>query len=127
MLSHRRGQSTAPSSRQDARAGPAGPDLKDAWRVKRRTDIKEELRRGPDRTLSGSIVRSTAANPIASVDSLIPALTKGCGLRTATLTMVWEVDVGGQKDLAPTDGIQTHSARHGGRGFVDGELSEAAA
>ena len=50
-------------------------------------------------------VHLRTSNPIESTCATVRLRrTKGCGSRTATLTMVWEVGARGREDLAPTDG-----------------------
>ena len=53
--------------------------------------------------------------------------TKGCGSRTATLTIVWKLALEAEKTWRRLMGFKLIPLVMEGREFVDGELSEAAA
>ena len=70
------------------------------------------------------------ANPIESTYATVrhrTRRTKGCGSRTATLTMVWKLALEAQKTWRRLMGSNHIPFVMEGRKFVDGELMEAAA
>ena len=72
-------------------------------------------------------IRTT--NPIESTYATIrhrTKRTKGCGSRTATLTMIWKLAMEAQKTWRRLMGYQTIPLVIEGRRFVDGELEKAA-
>ncbi len=72
-------------------------------------------------------IRTT--NPIESTYATVrhrTRRTKGCGSRTATLTMVWRLALEAQKTWRRLTGAQQLSLVMQGVKFVDGELQEAA-
>ena len=72
-------------------------------------------------------IRTT--NPIESTYATVrhrTRRTKGCGSRTATLTMVWKLAMEAQKTWRRLMGYQQIILVMEGRRFVDGELKEAA-
>ena len=69
-------------------------------------------------------------NPIESTYATIrlrTRRTKGCGSRTATLTMVWKLALEADKSWRRLMGFKLIPLVMEGRAFVDGELTEAAA
>ena len=69
-------------------------------------------------------------NPIESTYATIrlrTRRTKGCGSRTATLTMVWKLALEAEKTWRRLMGFKLIPLVIEGRAFVDGELMEAAA
>ena len=73
-------------------------------------------------------VHLRTSNPIESTYATVrlrTKRTKGCGSRTATLTMVWKLALEAEKTWRRLMGFKTDTAGDGGREFVDGELSEA--
>jgi len=72
-------------------------------------------------------IRTT--NPIESTYATVrhrTRRTKGCGSRTATLTMVWKLAMEAQKTWRRLMGYEKIALVMEGRRFVDGELKEAA-
>jgi len=72
-------------------------------------------------------IRTT--NPIESTYATVrhrTKRTKGCGSRTATLTMVWKLAMEAQKTWRRLMGYEQITLVMEGRRFVDGELEEAA-
>ena len=69
------------------------------------------------------------SNPIESTYATVrlrTKRTKGCGSRTATLTMVWKLAVQAQKTWRRLMGYKQITLVMEGRRFVDGELEEVA-
>ena len=69
------------------------------------------------------------SNPIESTYATVrhrTKRTKGCGSRTATLTMVWKLAMEAQKTWRRLMGYEQIALVMEGRRFVDGELKEAA-
>lgn len=69
------------------------------------------------------------SNPIESTYATVrhrTKRTKGCGSRTATLTMVWKLAMEAQKTWRRLMGFQKITLVMAGRRFVDGALEEAA-
>ena len=69
------------------------------------------------------------SNPIESTYATVrhrTKRTKGCGSRTATLTMVWKLAMEAQKTWRRLMGYQQITLVMEGRRFVDGELEKAA-
>lgn len=72
-------------------------------------------------------IRTT--NPIESTYATVrhrTRRTKGCGSRTATLTMIWKLAMEAQKTWRRLMGYQALPFVIEGRRFIDGELEEAA-
>ena len=70
------------------------------------------------------------SNPIESTYATVrlrTKRTKGCGSRTATLTMVWKLALEAQRGWRRLMGFKLIPLVMEGREFVDGELTEAAA
>ena len=70
------------------------------------------------------------SNPIESTYATVrlrTKRTKGCGSRTATLTMVWKLALEAQRSWRRLMGYNLIPLVMEGREFVDGELTEAAA
>ena len=70
------------------------------------------------------------SNPIESTYATVrlrTKRTKGCGSRTATLTMVWKLALEAEKTWRRLMGFKLIPLVMEGRKFVDGELTEAAA
>ena len=75
-------------------------------------------------------VHLRTSNPIESTYATVrlrPKRTKGCGSRTATLTMVWKLALEAEKPWRRLMGFKLIPLVIEGREFVDGELTEAAA
>ena len=75
-------------------------------------------------------VHLRTSNPIESTYATVrlrTKRTKGCGSRTATLTMVWKLALEAEKTWRRLMGFKLIPLVMAGREFVDGELTEAAA
>ena len=75
-------------------------------------------------------VHLRTSNPIESTYATVrlrTKRTKGCGSRTATLTMVWKLALEAQRGWRRLMGFKLIPLVMEGREFVDGELTEAAA
>ena len=75
-------------------------------------------------------VHLRTSNPIESTYATVrlrTKRTKGCGSRTATLTMVWKLALEAEKTWRRLMGFKLIPLVMEGREFVDGELTEAAA
>jgi putative transposase len=75
-------------------------------------------------------VHLRTSNPIESTYATVrlrTKRTKGCGSRTATLTMVWKLALEAEKTWRRLMGFKLIPLVIEGREFVDGELTEAAA
>lgn len=75
-------------------------------------------------------VHLRTSNPIESTYATVrlrTKRTKGCGSRTATLTMVWKLALEAQRRWRRLMGFKLIPLVMEGREFVDGELTEAAA
>ena len=75
-------------------------------------------------------VHLRTSNPIESTYATVrlrTKRTKGCGSRTATLTMVWKLALEAEKTWRRLMGFQLIPLVMEGRKFVDGELTVAAA
>lgn len=75
-------------------------------------------------------VHLRTSNPIESTYATVrlrTKRTKGCGSRTATLTMVWKLALEAQRTWRRLMGFKLIPLVMEGREFVDGELTEAAA
>jgi transposase-like protein len=74
-------------------------------------------------------VHLRTSNPIESTYATVrhrTRRTKGCGSRSATLTMVWKLGMEAQKTWRRLTGYQLIALILGGRRFTDGELQDAA-
>ena len=75
-------------------------------------------------------VHLRTSNPIESTYATVrlrTKRTKGCGSRTATLTMVWKLALEAEKTWRRLMGFKLIPLVMAGREFVDGELIEAVA